>query len=93
MSQNHTKKDVSTKTRRAIIDLLKQQGGMDVMALSSQFSLSGMAIRQHLNDLKEEGLVTNKEESRPMGRPTKLWILTPAADRFFQADIRIYPSV
>ncbi|MEK3747693.1 metalloregulator ArsR/SmtB family transcription factor [Paenibacillus sp. FSL E2-8871] len=83
MSQNHTKKDVSTKTRRAIIDLLKQQGGMDVMALSSQFSLSGMAIRQHLNDLKEEGLVTNKEESRPMGRPTKLWILTPAADRFF----------
>ena len=83
MSRNHTKKDVSTKTRRAIIDLLKQQGGMDVMALSSQFSLSGMAIRQHLNDLKEEGLVTNKEESRPMGRPTKLWILTPAADRFF----------
>lgn len=83
MSRNQTKEDVSTKTRRAIIDLLKQQGGMDVMALSSQFSLSGMAIRQHLNALKEEGLVTNKEESRPMGRPTKLWILTPAADRFF----------
>ncbi|MEK4142591.1 ArsR family transcriptional regulator [Paenibacillus odorifer] len=83
MSRNQTKKDVSTKTRRAIIDLLKQQGGMDVMALSSQFSLSGMAIRQHLNALKEEGLVTNEEESRPMGRPTKLWILTPAADRFF----------
>ena len=83
MSRNHTKKDVSTKTRRAIIDLLKQQGGMDVVTLSSQFLLSGMAIRQHLNALKEEGLVTNKEESRPMGRPTKLWILTPAADRFF----------
>jgi predicted ArsR family transcriptional regulator len=83
LSRNHTKRDVSTKTRRAIIDLLKQQGGMDVMALSSQFSLSGMAIRQHLNALKEEGLVTNEEESRPMGRPTKLWILTPAADRFF----------
>lgn len=26
MSRNQTKKDVSTKTRRAIIDLLKQQG-------------------------------------------------------------------
>ncbi|MFD2878505.1 hypothetical protein ACFTAO_24675 [Paenibacillus rhizoplanae] len=56
---------------------------MDVVALSSQFSLSGMAIRQHLNALKEEGLVTNVEEARPMGRPTKLWILTPAANRFF----------
>lgn len=61
------------------------------MALSTQFSLSGMAIRQHLNALKEEGLVTTVEEARPMGRPTKLWILTPAANRFFQVDIRIYP--
>ncbi|MBU5354082.1 helix-turn-helix transcriptional regulator [Paenibacillus silvae] len=83
MSGNQAKKDVSTRTRRAIIDALKQQGGMDVVSLSSQFSLSGMAIRQHLNGLKEEGFVTHIEEARPMGRPTKLWILTPAADRFF----------
>lgn len=66
---------------------------MDVVALSSQFSLSGMAIRQHLNALKEEGLVTNVEEARPMGRPTKLWILTPEANRFSQPAIRICPSV
>ncbi len=83
MSKNQIKKDVSTRTRRGIIDLLKEQGGMDVVALSSQFSLSGMAIRQHLNALKEEGLVMNVEESRPMGRPAKLWVLTPAANRFF----------
>lgn len=69
MSRNEIKKDVSTRTRRAIIDLLKERGGMDVMTLSAHFSLSGMAIRQHLNALKEEGLVTNVEEARPMGRP------------------------
>jgi predicted ArsR family transcriptional regulator len=56
---------------------------MDVMALSSEFLLSGMAIRQHLNALKEEGLVTHEEEARPMGRPAKLWRLTPEANRFF----------
>ena len=83
MNQNQIKKDVSTRTRRGIIDLLKERGGMDVVALSSQFSLSGMAIRQHLNALKEEGLVANVQESRPMGRPTQLWVLTPAANRFF----------
>ncbi|MBV6714785.1 helix-turn-helix transcriptional regulator [Paenibacillus chitinolyticus] len=83
MSPNRTNKDASTSTRRAIIDLLKQQGGMDVVALSSNFSLSGMAIRQHLNALKEEGFVTYEEEARPMGRPTKLWRLTQEADRFF----------
>lgn len=92
MSKNQIKKDVSTRTRRGIIDLLKEQGGMDVVALSSQFSLSGMAIRQHLNALKEEGLVMNVEESRPMGRPAKLWVLTPAANRFSQVAIQIYPS-
>ncbi|MDF2649845.1 MAG: transcriptional regulator [Paenibacillus sp.] len=83
MSRNQTNKDSTTRTRRGIIDLLKQQGGMDVMALSSEFSLSGMAIRQHLNALKEEGLVTHEEEARPMGRPAKLWRLTPEANRFF----------
>lgn len=42
---------------------------MDVMTLSAHFSLSGMAIRQHLNALKEEGLVTNVEEARPWAGP------------------------
>ncbi|BBH19129.1 hypothetical protein Back11_04740 [Paenibacillus baekrokdamisoli] len=83
MNRNETNKDSSTRTRRGIIDLLKQQGAMDVMALSSEFSLSGMAIRQHLNALQDEGLVTYEEEARPMGRPAKLWRLTPAANRFF----------
>ncbi|OAB41143.1 helix-turn-helix transcriptional regulator [Paenibacillus antarcticus] len=83
MSGNQTNKDTSTKTRRGIIDLLKQQGRMDVNALSSEFMLSGMAIRQHLNALKEEGLVTYEQEARPMGRPAKLWRLTPEANRYF----------
>jgi len=83
MSRIQIRKDASTSTRRAIINQLKEHGGMDVLALSSHFSLSGMAIRQHLNALSEEGLITYEEESRPMGRPTKLWRLTPAADRFF----------
>ncbi|WP_438350277.1 helix-turn-helix transcriptional regulator [Paenibacillus sp. FA6] len=83
MSQNKTNKDSSIRTRRRIIDLLKQEGGMDVMALSSEFMLSGMAVRQHLNTMKEDGLVTHEEEARPMGRPAKLWRLTPEANRFF----------
>src|SRR3546814_8097992 len=45
--------------------------------------LSAMAVRQHLYDLEAEGLVTHEAEARPVGRPAKLWRLTPAADRFF----------
>jgi predicted ArsR family transcriptional regulator len=42
-----------------------------------------MAVRQHLYALQDEHLVTYQEEPRAMGRPAKLWQLTPEANRFF----------
>jgi iron-sulfur cluster biosynthesis transcriptional regulator SufR len=71
------------RTRRAIVKLLKQEGAMDAAALASHFGISAMAVRQHLYALQKEQLVTYQEEQRAMGRPAKLWQLTPAADRFF----------
>lgn len=71
------------RTRRAIVKLLKQEGAMDAAALASHFKISAMAVRQHLYALRKEQLVTYQEEQRAMGRPAKLWQLTPAADRFF----------
>lgn len=56
---------------------------MDAAALASHFKISAMAVRQHLYALQKEQLVTYQEEQRAMGRPAKLWQLTPAADRFF----------
>lgn len=73
----------SVRTRRAIIKRLKQEGALDAETLASHFNITAMAVRQHLYALQKEGLVTYQEESRPMGRPAKLWQLTPAADRFF----------
>jgi iron-sulfur cluster biosynthesis transcriptional regulator SufR len=71
------------RTRRAIVKLLKQEGAMDAAALASHFKISAMAVRQHLYALQKEQLVTYQEEQRAMGRPAKLWQLTPAADRLF----------
>jgi predicted ArsR family transcriptional regulator len=42
-----------------------------------------MAVRQHLYALQDEHLVTYHEVPRPVGRPAKLWQLTPTADRLF----------
>lgn len=42
-----------------------------------------MAVRQHLYALQAEQLVTYTEAARSLGRPVKLWQLTPAADKFF----------
>lgn len=56
---------------------------MDATQLAERLHLSPMAIRLHLYALQAERLVTYEEETRPVGRPAKLWRLTAAADRLF----------
>ncbi len=72
-----------TRTRRQIIEALKTRGNLDAKALSNLFNLTGMAIRQHLYALQDEGMVDYTESPRPVGRPAKLWRLTAAADDYF----------
>lgn len=79
----NTQKQLATRTRRAIVNLLKQEGALDSQALASRLGISAMAVRQHLYALQDEQLVTYEEESRSMGRPAKLWQLTSAANRLF----------
>ncbi len=63
--------------------MLKQLGPSDSQELSERLDVSAMAVRQHLYALQEEQLVTYQEESRGIGRPAKLWQLTPAASSLF----------
>jgi predicted ArsR family transcriptional regulator len=83
MKPDQSAESTSVRTRRAIVQRLKQEGAMDAETLASHFNITAMAVRQHLYALQKEGLVTYHEEARPVGRPAKLWHLTPAADRFF----------
>lgn len=83
MKTESLNKSATVRTRRAILKLLKQDGPMDALALASHLNITAMAVRQHLYALQEEQLVTYQEEQRSMGRPAKLWYLTPAADRLF----------
>jgi predicted ArsR family transcriptional regulator len=76
-------KSATVRTRRAIVKLLKQEGALDAEALASRLSITAMAVRQHLYALQNEQLVTYQEEQRSMGRPAKLWQLTPAANSLF----------
>jgi predicted ArsR family transcriptional regulator len=71
------------RTRRAILELLKWHGPQDARTLAARLEVTAMAVRQHLYSLADDRLVTSDEEPRPMGRPAKLWRLTPAADELF----------
>lgn len=83
MKKKPSKKPTTIRTRRAIVHLLKQEGALDAQTLAARLQLSAMAVRQHLYALQDEHLITYHEVPRPLGRPAKLWQLTPAADRLF----------
>jgi len=83
MKKKPTKKPTTIRTRRAIVHLLKQEEALDAQTLAARLHLSAMAVRQHLYALQDEHLVTYHEVPRPVGRPAKLWQLTPTADRLF----------
>jgi predicted ArsR family transcriptional regulator len=72
-----------TKTRRAIVKLLKTEGPLDSAQLAERLGLTAMAVRQHLYSLQGEKLVTAEERPVPVGRPAKYWRLTREADRLF----------
>jgi predicted ArsR family transcriptional regulator len=71
------------KTRAAILRLLKTEGPLDSALLAQTLGLTAMAVRQHLYSLQDEKFVVAEERPGPVGRPSKYWRLTPAADRFF----------
>lgn len=77
------KKSELVPTRQAILRLLKQQGPSDSETLAAQLDISAMAVRQHLYALRTQRQVIYQEEQRPIGRPAKMWCLTPAAAPHF----------
>jgi predicted ArsR family transcriptional regulator len=83
MTKKPQTQETAVRTRRAIVQLLKQEGGLNAEALAASLEITAMAVRQHLYALQADQLVTYQEESRPMGRPAKIWQLTTAADRLF----------
>lgn len=72
-----------SRTRRAIVKLLKTEGALDSARLAKKLRVTPMAVRQHLYALQKEKMVNADERPVPLGRPAKFWKLTRAADRLF----------
>jgi len=76
-------RQTDTRTRRHILDRLKREGPQDAAVLAETLCVTAMAVRQHLYALEQEGLASFDEVKRGVGRPAKLWRLTPGADKYF----------
>jgi predicted ArsR family transcriptional regulator len=71
--------------RAAVLSLGKREGPAAADALAAQLGVTAMAVRQHLQALEQEGLVTQVEADRKpaRGRPARLWRTTADGDRRF----------
>lgn len=56
---------------------------MTVGELGERLHITHVAVRRHLTSLERDGLVTSVQERLPMGRPTRVYSLTEAADNLF----------
>lgn len=69
--------------RDKVLYQLKTRGPQTAAELARRLGVTQVAVRQHLQALATEGLVTHQDERRKVGRPARLWSLMPAAARRF----------
>ena len=69
--------------RDRVLFQLKTHGPQTAARVGKRLAITTMAVRQHLSVLPGEGVVDFTDERRKVGRPARVWRLTPKAnDRF-----------
>lgn len=72
-----------TSTKENILSHLKRTGSATIDALSRDFGMARMTIRQHLAALERDGLVVSHEERRKSGRPRLVYRLSEGGEERF----------
>jgi DeoR family transcriptional regulator, suf operon transcriptional repressor len=67
---------VTPSTKQDILDHLTKQGEITAQALSEHLGISPQAIRRHLKDLEDEGLIEHEVSQTGMGRPNHVYRLS-----------------
>ncbi len=69
--------------RGSILVALKKAQPLTASELAAQFGVSGTALRRHLRQLEEGGVVAFRREVRGVGAPAYAYSLTPAGEGLF----------
>ncbi len=68
--------DTSSSTRREILQLIRQHGGLTAQQLAAELKITPMGVRRQLLTLERDGLVRVQTQRQPAGRPTFVYHLT-----------------
>ncbi|MEI6430127.1 MAG: iron-sulfur cluster biosynthesis transcriptional regulator SufR [Pseudanabaena sp. ELA607] len=75
--------DLKADTKQDLLQLLLKQSEATAHDLAEKLAISPQAIRRHLKDLEQEGLLTYRTEAVGMGRPQHFYQLTSKAREKF----------
>ncbi|WP_375057218.1 helix-turn-helix transcriptional regulator [Zobellella sp. DQSA1] len=86
------------KTTDRILDLLKRQGAQTAKELAAELDMTTMGVRQHLQALEQESLVSIEDRAEGRGRPSRYWMLTADSqsrfpDRHEELSVQLIESV
>ena len=73
----------SDRSADRLLMILKMRGTRSTSELAAELGISVPGVRQHLNNLTEDGLVESRQEPRGVGRPAQRWSLCEAAQQHF----------
>jgi len=72
------------RSQENILNQLKRRGAQSVKILANRLGITTMGIRQHLEELRKNGLINQTEqEKQTRGRPVHLWKLAAKGHRYF----------
>ncbi len=71
------------KTPEKIINRLKVNGPQTAKMLAEALNLTTMGVRQHVQQLEEDGDVIFEDRKATRGRPVRYWSLTPQSNTHF----------
>ena len=85
--------EIAYSTREYIMQMLKINGELSTKSITEALGITGMAVRRHLESLKNEGYITYRTVKQPMGRPVSLYSLTESAEDFSLRTIIRLPLI
>jgi predicted ArsR family transcriptional regulator len=74
---------MADRTRNRLLNALKSSGPQTAADLAQDLNVTSVAVRQHLDGLLQDDLVAFEDLKGSVGRPKRVWDLTPVGHRQF----------
>lgn len=83
MRELHYMETMADRTRTRLLNALKSSGPQTAADLADRLNVTSVAVRQHLDGLFQDDLVAFEDIKGSVGRPKRVWDLTPAGHQQF----------